>query len=279
MTTPVTTSLRAGDFEYVADLVYRLSAVVLEEGKEWLVESRLAALAERSGAASVSELLARLRSSPAGELHRRVIDALLTHETLFFRDYFPFEALQRTILPELLERRRAERRLTFWSAACSSGQEAYSIAMVVQDGMPDLARWRVRILASDISAEMVTRARAASYSQVEINRGLPAAMLVKHFEQQGPRWVIAEPLRRLVELRELNLAASWPPLPPMDVIFLRNVLIYLDQDARKSILERVRHLLRPEGYLVLGSAETTLTIDPAFEPLKVGRAICYRLRP
>jgi chemotaxis protein methyltransferase CheR len=278
MSLAATASLRAGDFDYVAGLVYRHAAVVLDDGKEWLVESRLAGLAELSGAASVGELLARLRGSPFGDLHRRVIDALLTHETLFFRDYVPFEALQRGILPALIEKRRSERRLTFWSAACSSGQEAYSIAMVIHDALPDLAEWRVRILASDISAAMVARARAASYSQVEINRGLPAAMLVKHFEQQGPRWVIAEPLRRLVELRELNLAASWPPLPPMDVIFLRNVLIYLDQETRRSILERVRRLLRPDGCLVLGSAETTLTIDPAFEPLKVGRAVCYRLR-
>ncbi len=271
-------SIGAGELHYVRNLVREHSAVVLDEGKEWLVESRLAQLAEQAGAESVGELLSRLRIQPLGCLHRQVIEALMTNETSFFRDFFPFEALEKSLLPALATARAAERTLRIWSAACSSGQEPYSIAMLIHDAFPTLAGWSVRILASDISSEMIARARAGTYNQVEVNRGLPAAMLVRHFEKDERHWRISERIRGRIELRELNLAAEWPPLPLMDVIFLRNALIYFAQETKKAILEKVRSVLRPDGYLFLGSSETTLNIDPAFEPVKVERAIGYRLR-
>lgn len=268
----------ASTFSYVRELVHQYSGVTLDPGKEWLVETRLAPIAEQAGAPSVDALVSGLRIRPFGDAHRRVIDALMTHETLFFRDFFPFEEFKRSLLPKLMEARAPERRLRVWSAACASGQEPYSIAMLIRDGFPALLDWNVQILATDISSDMIARARSGSYNQVEVNRGLPAALLVKHFEKQGNHWVVSERIRDMVELRELNLAKEWPSLPQMDVIFLRNVLIYFDRETKKSILDRLRRLLRPDGYLLLGSAETTLGLDPAFEPIKMERAICYRLR-
>ncbi len=271
-------SIGQDDFAYVRDIVRRHSAVVLDAGKEWFVESRLAPLAEGLGLESAGELIARARVRPSGSLHREVIEALMTNETLFFRDYYPFDALRRVLLPQLMETRASERRINFWSAACSSGQEPYSVGMLIRDGFPSLAEWNVQILATDISSSMVARAKVGEYNQIEMNRGLPAAMLVRYFEQQSKHWRIGERIRRMVDFRVMNLAEPWPSLPSMDVVFLRNVLMYFDQETKKAILEKVRRLLRPDGWLLLGSAETTLNIHPAFEPVKIERAICYRLR-
>jgi chemotaxis protein methyltransferase CheR len=181
------------------------------------------------------------------------------------------------ILPDLLSCRAKERRLTVWSAATASGQEAYSIAMVVHERLAADPGWDVRVLASDLSEHMVRRTRAGRYSQLEVNRGLPAARLVRHFSRAGTEWQVNEPLRRMVEVKQLNLAAPFPPLPPIDVTFLRNVLIYFQVDSRRQILQRVRRVLRPGGYLVLGTAETTLDVD-AFERVPHDKATVYRLR-
>ncbi len=273
-----TVGIGASELLYVSQLVHKHSAVTLDPGKEWFVESRLAPLVEHAGLASTSELIATLRARPFGCLHKQAIEALMTQETSFFRDLYPFEALQKRILPELIAARGPQRSLQLWSAACASGQEPYSLAMLIRDGFPMLNDWSVRILATDISSEMLERTRAGTYNQVEVNRGLPAAMLVKHFEKQDKPWRVNDHLRRMIELRQLNLAAEWPSMPSMDVIFLRNVLIYFDIATKKSILAKIRRLLRPDGYLVLGSAETTFHLDPSFEPVKVERTICYKLR-
>ena len=270
--------LSSQDFGYVRDLVRLHSAIVLEPGKEWLVECRLLPMAYRLGVGSVGELVARLQALAFGQIHRQVIDAITTNETSFFRDHFPFQALRTTVIPELIKRREPDRRLHVWSAACSSGQEPYSIAMLLREEFPALSSWDIRVLATDISAEVRERARDGLYTQMEVNRGLPASLLVKYFEKQGPRWKIHDSLRRAVEFREVNLAATWPWLPPMDLILLRNVLIYFDVSTKKRILERIRRLLRRDGYLFLGSAETTINIDPSFEPVQIGKVVCYRLR-
>ncbi|HJT99681.1 MAG TPA: protein-glutamate O-methyltransferase CheR [Actinomycetes bacterium] len=270
-------TIAAASFAYVRELVHRRSAIYLEEGKEYLVESRLQPIVQASGERTLDRLVSRLRSSPEGSLHAQVVEAMTTNETSWFRDRHPYDAFESVILPDLLACRARERRLTVWSAATASGQEAYSIAMVLHERLAADPGWDVRVLASDLSEQMVHRARAGRYSQLEINRGLPAARLVRHFSRAGTEWQVNEPLRRLVEVRQLNLAAPFPPMPPIDVTFLRNVLIYFQVDSRRQILQRVRRVLRPGGYLLLGTAETTLDVD-AFERVPHDKATVYRLR-
>ena len=270
-------TIAPADFAYVRELVHRRSAVLLEAGKEYLVESRLLPIVQASGEGSLGRLVARLRSSPEGSLHKQVVEAMMTNETSWFRDHRPYDALESVILPDLLRRRATERRLTIWSAATASGQEAYSIAMVLHERLAADPRWRLRVLATDLSEDMVRRTKAGRYSQLEINRGLPAARLVRHFTRAGIEWQVNEPLRRLVDVRQLNLAAPFPPLPPVDVLFLRNVLIYFNPDTRRQIFDQVRRVLRPDGYLVLGGAESPLDVD-AFERVPLDKATVYRLR-
>jgi chemotaxis protein methyltransferase CheR len=270
-------TIAAASFAYVRELLHRRSAIYLEAGKEYLVESRLQPIVQASGEGTLDRLVSRLRSSPEGSLHAQVVEAMTTNETSWFRDRHPYDAFESVILPDLLSCRAEERRLTVWSAATASGQEAYSIAMVLHERLAADPGWDVRVLASDLSEQMVRRTRAGRYSQLEINRGLPAARLVRHFSRAGAEWQVNEPLRRLVEVRQLNLAAPFPPLPPIDVTFLRNVLIYFQADSRRQILQRVRRVLRPGGYLLLGTAETTLDVD-AFERVPHDKATVYRLR-
>jgi chemotaxis protein methyltransferase CheR len=270
-------TITAASFTYIRELVHRRSAIYLEAGKEYLVESRLQPIVQATREGTLDRLVSRLRSSPEGSLHAQVVEAMTTNETSWFRDRHPYDAFESVILPDLLCCRAKERRLTVWSAATASGQEAYSIAMVLYERLAADPGWDVRVLASDLSEQMVRRTRAGRYSQLEINRGLPAARLVRHFSRAGTEWQVNEPLRRLVEVRQLNLAAPFPPLPPIDVTFLRNVLIYFQVDSRRQILQRVRRVLRPGGYLVLGAAETTLDVD-AFERVPHDKATVYRLR-
>jgi chemotaxis protein methyltransferase CheR len=251
------------DFEYVCRLVRGRSGIVLEAGKEYLVDARLTPLSRECGLGSISELVTKLRAG-SEELAVRVVAAMVTSETSFFRDVQPFETLRTTVLPELIRRRRDERRLSIWCAACATGQEPYSIAMLLREHFPELIGWRVDLLATDLSAEVLDRARAGRYSHLEVNRGLPAALLVKYFRQQGLTWALRDDIVRMVEFRELNLTRPWPLLPRADVLFLRNVMIYFDAPTKKAILERAAQVVRPDGYLILGSAETTLGLAEAF---------------
>jgi chemotaxis protein methyltransferase CheR len=269
-------NIAPADFAYVRDLVHRRSAIFLEAGKEYLVESRLGPIVQASGEGSLDRLVSRLRSSPEGSLHKQVVEAMTTNETSWFRDHHPFDALESVVLPELLWRRAKARRLTFWSAAAASGQEAYSIAMVLQERLAADPTWNLRVLATDLSEEMVRRTRAGRYSQLEVNRGLPAARLVRHFTRVGTEWQVNEALRRMVDAKQLNLAAPFPPLPPVDVLFLRNILIYFKVDDRRQIFGRVRRVLQPDGYVVLG-AETLLD-DDTFERVPLDKTNIYRLR-
>lgn len=271
-------TVAASDFDYIARLVWRRSAIVIEPGKEYLVESRLLPLARKTGAETISDLVARLQAQPETSLHVEVVDAMTTNETSWFRDRTPFDALASHVLPELIHARAATRRISIWSAGCSSGQEPYSIAMIVNNLMALHPGWDVSIVATDLSEEMLAKARAGRYGQLEVNRGLPATMLVNHFERAGMEWVISERLRRMVDFRQLNLAEPPPAsMPSFDVVFLRNVLIYFDTATKREVLARVRQLMRPDGYLVLGGAETTLNIDDAFEPVQLDRVTCYRM--
>jgi len=265
------------DFEFVQDLVRVKSGIVLEPGKEYLVESRLLPLARKEGFASISDLVAGLRRGPVNGLHYRVVEAMTTNETTFFRDYKPFELLRTKVLPELVSRRGSTRSFSLWCAASSSGQEPYSIAMLLREHFGFLSTWRVDLIASDISREMLARTRQGRYSQLEVNRGLPAAYLVKYFRKEGTDWQVRDELRQMLSLREINLADPWPAMPQLDIIFMRNVLIYFSVESKKEILAKARRLLKPDGYLFLGGAETTLNLDDNYEAVP-GLATCYRVR-
>lgn len=271
-------SMTVSDFHYISKLVRDHAAIVIEPGKEYLIESRLQPLVRERGHGSIADLVADLQRAPHAPLRDEVVEAMTTNETSFFRDSAPFQALSEHVLPELMRERATERSLSIWSAACSSGQEPYSIAMTVKDALAGSPGWRVRLLATDLSQQMLTRTREGCYSQLEVNRGLPAPALVRHFRRDGLSWRINDDLRQMIDTRALNLAEQWPALPPMDMVFLRNVLIYFDIEVKRQILARVRRVLRPDGYLFLGGAETTLNLDDSFERLQIGRATAYRLR-
>jgi chemotaxis protein methyltransferase CheR len=269
MTLPTTS------FDWVRQLVHRESAIVLQPGKEYLVEARLLPVARSLGLPDVGKLVDSVRTRPNPDATRRIVEALTTNETSWFRDGDPFTALTSTVLPSLLAARGPAEPLKIWSAACSSGQEPYTIAMLLEDALPNAAS-RVSITATDISREMVERTRAGRFSQLEVNRGLPAPMLVRHFTRAGTEWEVAPTLRRMVTASECNLAAPLPRMGPFDVVYLRNVLIYFDLSTKQAILRRVRELMRPDGWLFLGAAETTLGVDDSWERVVIGRSSAYR---
>ena len=264
-------------FARIQRMVHDATAIVLEDGKEYLVEARLAPIAREHGFPSVDALCLGLHQH-SKELFNEVVEAMTTNETSFFRDHHPFEALRRVVLPELLIKRANERSLRIWCAACSSGQEPYSLAMLLDEHFPQLISWKVRILATDVSKSVLARARAGRYRQVEVNRGLSANLLVKYFVRDGLEWEVRPELRRIVDFAELNLIGNWQKTDKFDLIMLRNVLIYFDQPTKLSILERVRARLRPDGYLVLGGSETTPPGMNAFERLPLARAGIYRAK-
>lgn len=276
--TGVTSTINPADFDYLRTLLRQRSAIVLEVQKTYLAEARLLPLARREGLDSAGALLARLRTTTPNGLHQQIVEAMTINETSFFRDVHPFEALRQTVLPEAIRRRAAERRLNLWSAACSTGQEPYSLALLLSEHFPHLAGWDVRILATDLSAATLDKARQGRYSQLEVNRGLSAALLVRHFRRAGLDWQLSDDVRRKVEFRAVNLIDSWPALPPMDIVFMRNVLIYFDTDSKRRVLARVRRLLAPGGVLFLGGAETTLHLDEGFERVPGERSSYYRVR-
>ena len=265
------------DSRYIRELVYQETSIVLDGRESYLVESRLSPIVRRGGFASLAQLIAELRRRPTDQLRWNVIDAMTTNETYFFRDVHPFESLKTTVIPDLMKQRAAKRRLNIWSAAAASGQEAYSVMMSLREHFPVLDGWNVNVIASDISTAMLERCREGRYMQLEVNRGLQASLLVKYFRKVGLEWQIADELRQMLELRRINLARPWPSLPDMDLVFLRNVMIYFDMATKKKILEQLRTILRPDGYLFLGSAETTVNVDPSYHRVQQGNSVYYRI--
>lgn len=269
-------TISSSAFTFVRELVRAESAIVLEPGKEYLVESRLVPLARASGHPDVDAYVAELSTRRSPAALKQVVEALTTNETSWFRDTDPFAALRETIFPELA-RNRPRKQLRVWAAACSSGQEPYSIVMTAMD-TPALAGWRIDVTATDLSEEMLDRGRRGEYSQLEVNRGLPATTLVRHFERQGLSWRINQSIRDRVEFRHLNLTRPFPPMGQFDVVFLRNVLIYFDLPTKREVLQRVRQVLAPDGHLFLGAAEMTMGVDDVWERVPAGRSSVYRIR-
>jgi chemotaxis protein methyltransferase CheR len=271
-------SVSLSTLAFVRDLMRERAGNVLAEDKAYLVETRLSPMARRLGLATVDDLVARLRARPDEAWLREVVQAMTINETSFFRDGSPFEALRRHVLPELILRRAEERRLLIWSAACSTGQEAYSLAILLREQGLGARGWDVRVMASDVSLDVLDRARRGWFSELEASRGLPDEVRERWFRRSDGGWRAADELRSLLELFPLNLGGEWPPLPPFDLILIRNVLIYFDVPAKKQVLARARRLLRPGGYLMLGTSETTHNLDRAFEPVTLGDVTFYRER-
>ncbi len=271
--------IATGDFDYIRKLVLDRSAIVLEPGKEYLVESRMLPLLHSEGFESIQILVSKLRAGGMRNgLSDKVVDALTTNETSFFRDIHPFEALKKNVLPDILEKNKSIKELNIWCGASSSGQEPFTIAMILRNDFPQLLNWKIKFISSDISREMLDRCRGGKYSQLEINRGLPALLMVKFFERDGTHWKVKDDLLKMIEFREINLSQPFPVLPRVDIMFLRNVLIYFDVETKKSILGKIRKVLKPGGYLFLGAAETTMNIDSSFERLQLPQSGCYNLK-
>jgi chemotaxis protein methyltransferase CheR len=271
-------SLSRASFEFVRAALRERSAHALEDDKAYLVETRLLPVARRHGFPSVEDLVLRLRSRRNEKLLGEIVEAMTINETFFFRDGHPFEVLREAVLPELVRRRAEVRRLNVWSAACSSGQEAYSVAILLRQYFPALSGWNVRLIASDLSAAMLQRARQGRYTELEVSRGLSPELLAAYFHKQEGGWQVRDELRRMVEFRPINLCGAWPEMPPLDLVLLRNVLIYFDVPSRQQILDRVRRVLHPDGYLLLGGAETTHNLDGGFLPVSFGPVSFYRPR-
>jgi chemotaxis protein methyltransferase CheR len=249
-------TLARNDFEFIKDFLYKRSAIFLEPNKEYLIEARLSPLATSEGLGSLGNLFQALRSAPVSSpLCQKVIEAMTTHETSFYRDPQCFFTLRDKILPELIQKRSAVRRLTIWSAACSSGQEPYSLLMMLREQFPALAGWTIRILATDISAPILARAKEGRYSQLEVNRGLHAKLLIKYFSPRGLDWQIDDSLRKNIEFCKMNLLDGPGAFGPFDLVLLRNVLIYFDAPAKQTILQRIKNSLNKDGNLIIGAAE------------------------
>ena len=270
-------SLSTVEFDFIRTLVHDQAAIVLEPGKEYLVESRLTPLASREGYEDIGDLVATLRKGMPPVLKKKVVDAMTTNETSFFRDHEPFEVLRKAIIPELIKARAATRQLSIWCAASSTGQEPYSVAMMIRENFPELANWKIFYLATDIAGKVLDRARAGRYTQLEVNRGLPVSYLVKYFDKDGSEWQLNDKIRDMVQIKELNLIRPWPFMPQLDIVMIRNVLIYFDLETKKKILKQIHGLMRPDGKLFLGGAETTLNLDARFKRMPYARSGCYRL--
>lgn len=272
------TALTTEDFDFVAEMLRQRSAISIGPGKEYLVESRLVPLARTIGYPSLNALIDDLRKPFPDPLVRdRVVEAMTTNETSFFRDIHPFDALRTDIVPEVMARNAGVRRLSIWSAASSTGQELYSIAMLLDANFPELAGWDVNLVGTDLSADVVARAQEGRFSPLEVNRGLPAVMMMRYFERAGADYIVDPALRKWCTFTQMNLVEPWPVLPIFDIVFCRNVLIYFEVPVRAAILEKVRRTLSPGGVLVLGATETTLGIADGYTADRVGNTVVYRV--
>jgi chemotaxis protein methyltransferase CheR len=263
------------NYGFLRDYVYRESGIVLDGDKHYLLEARLMPIVAQMRLGTLDALCDVLRTNANGPaLKRQVVEAMTTNETFFFRDPAQYEALRLHVLPALIEQRRDTRKMSFWSAASSSGQEAYSLAMMLREmGLGD---WRISILGTDLNHRMLERSRAGKYLQIEVNRGLPVSCLLKYFTKAGLEWQLKDEVRRMVEFTAFDLRQSMLALGPFDVVFCRNVLIYFDIEAKKKILEQLHGTLFRGGYLLLGGSETTLNLTTRFERKILGQSVFYQ---
>ncbi|HYC03580.1 MAG TPA: protein-glutamate O-methyltransferase [Azospirillaceae bacterium] len=265
--------MKVEDFDMFCTMLKQRSGLVLTKDKAYLLESRLMPVARKWNLKSLDELAATVRARKDEALLKDITEAMTTNESSFFRDQKPFDQFKAVVLPHLLETRAARKTVRIWSAACSSGQEAYSLAMLLKEEGARLAGWKFEIVGTDLSSEMVERSRAGVYTQFEVQRGLPITLLVKYFKQNGDKWQLVPEIRQMVTYREYNLLTDLTPLGQFDVIFCRNVLIYFDQPTKGKVLESMAKLMPPDGILYLGGAETVLGITEKFKPMEGQRGL------
>jgi len=261
------------DYDYLRKLLKERSGLTLSADKQYLVESRLLPVARRAGVEGLGGLVQKLKAPGAEALIVEVVEAMTTNESFFFRDKIPFDHFRGQIMPALLAARAAQRQIRIWCAAASTGQEPYTLAMCLKEMAPQVAGWRIEIIGTDLSTEVLEKAKAGIYSQFEVQRGLPIQMLVKYFSQVGESWQIAPELRAMVQYKPLNLLHNFTHLGHFDIIFCRNVLIYFDQDTKIDVFDRLARVLQPDGYLVLGAAETVVGLTDSFKPLTDQRGV------
>ena len=261
------------DYDFLRKLLKERSGLVLSADKQYLVESRLLPVARKAGIAGLAELVQLLKGPNVQSLAVEVVEAMMTNESFFFRDKLPFEHFRDTIIPELLTARANQRRIRIWCAAASTGQEPYSLAMSLKGLSQQVAGWRIDIIATDLSTEVLEKARTGIYSQFEVQRGLPIQLLVKYFTQIGEAWQIAPEIRAMVQFRPLNLLSDFSSLGMFDVVFCRNVLIYFDQQTKVNVLDRMARAVERGGYLVLGAAETVVGLTDSFKPMAERRGL------
>lgn len=267
--------MQAADFQFLSALIKERSGIALSSDKTYLLENRLGPLAAQRRLNDIAGLVAQMKSARDEQLIRDVVEAMTTNESLFFRDGKPFELLRTVILPRIVGARPKERPLRIWSAACSSGQEAYSIAITLLEEEALLAGRPVEIVATDIATSMLIKAKAGVYSQFEVQRGLPIRLLLKYFTQKGTNWEIAPKLRSMVSFRQHNMLGECAGLGRFDIVFCRNVLIYFDEPTKKGVIERIAQVLAPDGVLLLGAVETIIGLSTRLE-IVPGAAGIYR---
>ncbi len=270
--------MKQDEFQSICAFVRKNSGIVLSQSKEYLVQSRLKPVAEQHGFADTGALVRGLNSAPRA-VQLAVTDAMTTNETFFFRDKTPFTLFEEIILPELIKARRASGRLRIWCAAASTGQEPYSLAMLLLKHRAKLGGIKAEIMATDLSPSAIERAREGRYTQFEVQRGLPVDLLVKYFTQEGTQWVISDEVKRMVRFSLLNLLESYAPIGSVDVVYCRNVLIYFDGETKKQVLSAVRKVMRPDGYLVLGAADTVMGNNGEFERANNKRGLYQPVQP
>ncbi|WP_439574332.1 CheR family methyltransferase [Phreatobacter sp.] len=261
------------DYDYLRGFLKARSGLVLSNDKQYLIESRLMPIVRKQGMSGIGDLVAKLKVPGSEALATRVTEAMTTNESFFFRDKTPFDHFRELMMPALLKARASRRQIRIWCAAASTGQEPYSLAMILKDMAAQLAGWRVEIIGTDLSGEVLDRAKAGIYTQFEVQRGLPIQMLLKHFTQNGDQWVISPEIRSMVHYRTLNLLNDFSALGQFDIIYCRNVLIYFDQPTKIDVLNRAARLLAPDGYLLLGAAETVVGLTDAFKPIAERRGL------
>jgi chemotaxis protein methyltransferase CheR len=270
------TEILPENYRFLQAHVYSHVGIVLENNKNYLFESRLAPIVKQFNLGSINALCELLVAKRSPEIGHQVVEAMTTNETYFFRDPAQYEAIRSVLLPRLKEERQATRKLRFWSAASSTGQEAYSLAMLLlEDGLKD---WDIQILGTDFSSKVVDRAKSGNYQQIEVNRGLPAALLVKHFRRSGLQWQVSEPVRRMARFETIDLRKSMRTLGPFDLVFCRNVMIYFDNETKRKIMKELHSTLFRGGWLLLGGAESAFGLDEWFERKTVGNITVYVAR-
>lgn len=266
------------DYDFLRGYLKERSGLVLSNDKQYLIDSRLMPVAREAGLDSITALVAKLRTTLGRAVGEKVVEAMTTNESFFFRDKTPFDHFSDEMLPNLMESRRSQRSIRIWCAAASTGQEPYSIAMIIKELGLKASAFRFEIIGTDISKDVLERAKAGTYSQFEVQRGLPIQLLLNYFTQKGDIWELAPAVRQMVQYRYLNLFDSLTSLGKFDVVFIRNVLIYFEQEAKVQILERVAKQMNPDAYMVLGAAETVVGLTRAFKAVP-GRRGLYQPDP